>query len=352
MKISVLGAGAIGSMFGGLIQHHAPHWQVVLIGRGPHGEQMRGRGGVRLLGPWGTIDARCAVSFDPRDAAGSDCILLTVKSQSTSDALEAAGDALDGAVVVSIQNGINEPVLARYVPPERLVLGMTATNMAIVEPGAVSLQLDGTTMLGSPRGEPSGAAVEAACAVLSKSGLRIDPHQHIEAVLYNKIAMNSLGYASCLSASNLVTQALACRPWRRYVGSPIVEECLAVLAGSGIRPAAIPGRPDVARIRRFLRLLDMPLAGRAVELGARRMFNRKPVVFSLYQDLARGKKTEVEYVNGQIVALARRQGGEAPSNALVVEMVRELEARGDGTFFSRDQVIERFRRAAAPARAD
>lgn len=138
MRIAVLGAGAIGSMFGGLIKYHQPELDVLLIARGEHGRRMQQSGGVILQGPWGTRRVGVAVSLNPRDVAGADWIVLTVKSPDTETALAVVGDRLNGSRVVSIQNGLNQHVLRRYVRPDRLVLGVTATNMAILEPGTVS----------------------------------------------------------------------------------------------------------------------------------------------------------------------------------------------------------------------
>jgi 2-dehydropantoate 2-reductase len=74
----------------------------------------------------------------------------------------------------------------------------------------------------------------------------------------------------------------------------------------------------------------------------RRLFNRRPIIFSLQQDLERRKATEVEFVNGEVVRLAQSKRVEAPINRLVVQLVRELENRGDATFFEQREVLERF----------
>jgi 2-dehydropantoate 2-reductase len=91
-----------------------------------------------------------------------------------------------------------------------------------------------------------------------------------------------------------------------------------------------------------MRMLDRPVLGDVIRLGARQIFTRRPIVFSLYQDLIRGKPTEVDHVNGEIVRLAQSSGATAPINAEVVRMVHELEQRPMGSFFSRDEVIERI----------
>jgi 2-dehydropantoate 2-reductase len=91
-----------------------------------------------------------------------------------------------------------------------------------------------------------------------------------------------------------------------------------------------------------MRRMNAPIVGPAIAFGARRLFNRRPIVFSLQQDLERRKPTEVDYVNGEIVRLAGSVSFTAPASDLVVRLVRELEQRGGGSFFSRDEVIQRF----------
>ena len=347
MKVSVLGAGAIGSMLGGLLQHDAPDLEVVLIVRGEHGRVIHQRGSVLLDGPWGSREVRIGSSFDPADIADSQFLLVTVKSQHTDDAMRAAASHLADAIVISIQNGINDHRLAPYVPGPRLVMGMTATNMAMVEAGKISLQLDGATVLGPLAGGIANPdSIDAAlnlfgrirCPTLSFLG-----HENAVGVRYNKLAVNALGYASCLSASNFITDALAHGPWREAVGLPIVRECLATFDAAGASLARIPGVPALGQLEGLMRWMDAAVVGKMITAAARRLFNRKPIVFSLLQDLKRRRSTEVEYINGEIVRLAATADVPVPFNAEVVRMVHELEQRGDGTFFSRDEVVRRFR---------
>jgi 2-dehydropantoate 2-reductase len=347
MKVSVLGAGAIGSMLGGLLQLGADDLEVVLIVRGEHGRLIGERGTILLDGPWGTRAVPIASSCDVAAIAGSDFVLITVKSQDTLEAARLAAPHLGGATVVSIQNGINDARLAAHIDPRQTVMGMTATNMATVEPGRVSLQLGGATVLGSPAGQHNAERVRKAVELLGhirSPQLTFHEHQNVGGVRYNKLAVNALGYASCLSASNFITEALAHAPWRDAVGLPIVRECRDVFDRSGVKLERIPGVPSLARLERFMRLMGAPLVGPLITLAARRLFNRKPIVFSLQQDLQRRKPTEVDFVNGEIVRLAASANMPAPANELVVQLVKELEQRGDGTFFAREEVIQRFER--------
>jgi 2-dehydropantoate 2-reductase len=349
MKVSVLGAGAIGSMFGGLIQHHRPEVDVLFIGRGEHGRAVQDQGFVELEGPWGTHSVPVKISFEVEEIAGSDYVLFAVKSQSSEEAISAAKPYLGDATVISIQNGINDATLVPHVNLDKLVVGMTATNVAVLRPGSASLQLDGVTMVGPPEGADNFAVSQDAAQLLQKTGLRVVANRQMLGIRYNKLAINALGYASCLSQSNFITEAISFRPWRRHVGRPIVEECLRTFRVAQVTPLPIPGRPHISRMRQFLKLLDAPLVGSVSAWGARAKFNRKPIVFSLYQDLLRGKKTEVDYINGQIVRLAEANGLDAPYNRLVAEMVHHAEACDAGTFFSREEVIRRFRDVSGPA---
>lgn len=351
MKVGVLGAGAIGSMFGGLLRHGDPQIEVTLVGRGAHGEAVRRRGYVQLDGPWGTRCVNMEFSFDPARLAGCDFVLLCVKSHGTRQALEEAAAHFGNATVITIQNGINDALLQEHVSADRLTAAMTATNAAVTEPGTVSLQLDGVTMVGPVRHEASRAAA-AAVELLRKTGLRVESTDKILGVRYNKLAMNALGYASCISASNFITEAIAYKPWRRYVGLPLAAECLAVFEAAGIELGPIPGRPGVDGLAKLLRRFDMPVVGRLIGFGARWLYNRRPIVFSLYQDLLRGKPTEVEHINGEIVRLACAHGGQAPRNELVVQLVREVERKGPGKFLDREEVIGRFARLADRLPAD
>jgi 2-dehydropantoate 2-reductase len=274
--------------------------------------------------------------------ADSAFILVTVKSQDLEPAMSAAAAYLGSATVISIQNGINDEKLRQHVDVDRLVMGMTDTNIARTEPGVVSLQLAGRTIVGRWPDGANAKATQTAVELLRKTGMPVSEHPNVLGVRYSKLAANALGYASCISGSNFITEALCVRAWRQTVGLPIVNECLATYRESGIDYAKIPRRPDVAGLARLMRLLDVPLVGSALAAAARRLYNRKPIVFSLYQDLLRGKATEVEYINGHIVRLAAQLGREAPCNALVVKLVRDLEQRGGGQFFSRDEVIHRF----------
>jgi 2-dehydropantoate 2-reductase len=126
-------------------------------------------------------------------------------------------------------------------------------------------------------------------------------------------------------------------------------ECRRVFDRAGIELDNIPGIPNLPKLTRLMRLMNAPVVGKVVTIGARSLFERQPIIFSAQQDIQRRKPTEVEYVNGEITRLAESAQTSAPLNAQVVELVHELEVRGDGTFFTRQEVIDRFERILSAA---
>ncbi|EMB16293.1 ketopantoate reductase family protein [Rhodopirellula europaea] len=343
MKISVLGAGAIGTMLGGLIRDNDPTCEVVLLGRGPHIQTIRDSGRVQLQGPWPDRDVPIIGTDDPADIAGSDMVLVTVKSQATAEAISAAAPYLGSAIVVSVQNGFNDDALLQHVDEKHLVMGITATNVTVPQPGTASLQFNGTIVLGPNAQGTNAASATAATKILEKTGFRVFEEANVEGVRYNKLAINSPGYAASLSQSNFITEAVCHRGWRGAVGKPLADECLQVFDTAGVKLARIPKLPDIRKLRGFFGKLDSPLLGPIVGTGAKLIFNRRPIQFSLYQDLLKGKGTEVDHTLGEIVRLAERNGTTAPYNQMVIDLAREIENRGAGKFFTREEVIDRFR---------
>jgi 2-dehydropantoate 2-reductase len=342
-KISVVGAGALGTLIGGLIKHHRPELELTLLSRGSHGRQMKESGQAVLQGFWGRCSVAVTASNDYRDIAGSDLVLFTVKSQDTAEMAGKIAPHLGQAVVVSLQNGINQQTLLQFVRPDRLLVGMTATNMALIQPGVVSLQRNGVSVIGSPTQDVPPSIVTEARDTLALSGLKFDSSDQILGVQYNKLLMNTVGYASVLSASDFVADGILCRPWRNHVALPLLREGLSAIDAAGIRLQRTSGISDVIRFQRLLHALNAPWIDRAIRWTRQRILRPEKIVYSVYQDLLRGKLTEIDFVNGQIVALADRHDVAAPCNRLVVQMIHELEQHHPQQFPTHEQVISRFR---------
>lgn len=341
-KISVIGAGSIGSMFGGLIKFHCPEMEVVLIARGEHCRAMQDRGSLELRGDWGHREVPITASSDPADVIGSDLILFTVKTQDTKSTASQFVDSFGDAVVVSLQNGINQHRLSEFVRADRLMVGMTSTNMEIVQPGVVACKRVGTSTIGPVSDEVPSSLVLQTQETLAASQLPVEVSDSILGVQYNKLLLNTMGYASVLSATDFLNEGIFDRDWRNEVAMPILSEGLRVLDAAQIPLQRVSGMNDVFRFRRFLQTLNLPGVQRGGRLLLRGPLKLPSIVYSVYQDLMRNRPTEIDFVNGEIVRLATAHSIDAPYNAEVVRVVHELEAAADHQFLTRDQVVQRF----------
>ncbi|MEM9365075.1 MAG: 2-dehydropantoate 2-reductase N-terminal domain-containing protein [Planctomycetota bacterium] len=342
-KISVLGSGAIGTMLGGLIKHALPSSELVLIARGDHGAAMAESGQAVLDGPWPQKSVRVHATEDLSAIEGSQVVLVTVKSQATGAIVAAAAPHLGDATVVSVQNGFNDAALLQHVAPEKLVMGITATNVTVPKPGSASLQFVGTLVVGPNESRSNVDAAALAAETLRHTGFRVFTSQNLRGVRYNKLAINSPGYAASLSASNFITECVCHGPWRNAVGIPLADECTRVFEAACVELERIPKLPDIRKLRGFFDKLNLPVIGAVMRFGAKQIYNKRPIQFSLHQDLLRGKGTEVDLTNGEIVRLADEHGQKAPYNQLVIDLTHEIEARGAGKFLTREDVIDRFR---------
>jgi 2-dehydropantoate 2-reductase len=345
-KLSVVGAGALGTVVGGLIKHHRPDLDVVLVTRGEHCQRIQETGRVVLRGPWGQCSPEVSATTDLGEIANSDLVLFTVKSQHTAETARQIAPLLGDATLVALQNGVNQHALRSSIRDDRLMVGMTATNMTMTSPGEVSLQRNGLSIIGSPDGACPPALVEAARDFLATSSLPFETSDQILGIQYNKLLMNTMGYASVLSASDFIIDGILYGPWRRHVALPLLNEGFAVLEAAGIRLGRTGGMSDVIRFGRLLRALNTPGIDGIARWGVKQLVRPKKLVYSVYQDLVRGKPTEIDYINGEIVRLADQCGVPAPYNRLVVQMTHHLEKKPSDQFPTHQQVIARFRELA------
>ncbi|HEY1815361.1 MAG TPA: 2-dehydropantoate 2-reductase [Kofleriaceae bacterium] len=318
MKIAVLGAGAIGCWIGGRLA--AAGEDVTLIGRPRVMAELEQGLEVSELGDrsW---KASPKLATDARAAGDAECVLVTVKSASTAEAAAELARAIgERAFVASFQNGVRNPQTLRDALPGRTVLaGMVAYNVARVGPGHYHRGTTGELMIeASPAAEPFVAACRHA-------ELAIEARADMIAVQWGKLVMNLNNAINALSGKSLFEQ-LSDRAFRR---------CLAAAQREALDACAAAKLP-IARLlalspRMIVRLLPMP------DWAFRPIANRVAGVdpnarSSMADDLAAGRATEVDYLQGEIVALAERAGRAAPINAKLAALVHAAEAGGKRAF--------------------
>ncbi|MEM6774845.1 MAG: 2-dehydropantoate 2-reductase [Pseudomonadota bacterium] len=318
-RIVVAGAGSIGCFLGGAL---------ILAGRGVTllvRERIRDEilaGGMRLT-DYAGVDRRIETSAfhlatDPEVLAEADVILVTVKSPATAemgDLIRRHGRA--DAIVVSFQNGVsNADTLRATLGDERVVAGMVPFNVVSLGGGRFHRGTSGGLVIG--------AGTPGLAAMLSTPLLTLEEESDMRSVQWGKLLLNLNNALNALSGLPLKEQ-LASREWRRLIADQM-DEALAVLAAAGIEPAkalALPPRflPSIMRLPTPLFRL---ISGRmlAIDPSARS---------SMWEDLQRRRRTEIDELQGACVTLAQSVGMTAPLCERIAALVRDAEVRGEGS---------------------
>ncbi|MFT5535269.1 MAG: 2-dehydropantoate 2-reductase [Burkholderiaceae bacterium] len=314
-RLVVLGSGSVGTYVGGALLHAGA--DMVLIGR----ERMRQRllqHGLHLT-DLQQREVRLAASdipyhLEPHVLASADLILLTVKSSDTASAaaliLQHAGPAVP---VLSLQNGIGNAATLRQLLPGRPVLGgMVPFNVVQTDDGRLHRGTQGELMV-----EASSLLVDWLPLFASAHLPLIERTDFLE-VQWGKLLLNLNNPLNALSGLPLKTQ-LSQRAWRRCLAL-LVEEALATLDAAGIVPA------QVAKIapRRLPLLLRLP-NWLFTRIAAQMLRIDPEARSSMWEDLQAGRRTEIDYLNGAVVALAVSLGRTAPVNQHLVTLVRQAE---------------------------
>ncbi len=315
-SIAVFGAGSIGCYVGGRLQ--ATGAAVTLLGRELLGSvlQEHGIGLSDYLG-WQAQLLPASVNFSTEASAlrHADLVLVTVKSADSATAAQTlAGVLRADALVISLQNGLhNAGVLAAHLPRHTVLAGMVPFNVAQTNPGHFHQGSEGRLAI---QAHPHLAAFRD---VFARAGLPLDEHADMKAVQWAKLLLNLNNAVNALSGLPLKTE-LEQRDYRRVLAAAQAE-AIALLQEKQQALARLTPLPP----RWIPALLRVPDA--IFRLAARQMLAIDPLARSSMQDdLAAGRKTEIDVLQGEIIALAKATGTSAPVNEKLLELVRAAEA--------------------------
>jgi 2-dehydropantoate 2-reductase len=310
--ILVAGAGAIGSVVGGLLA--ASGWPVTLLGRRAHLDAVRARG-LAIDGLFGTHRVHgLACATEPAALRGPyAAVLLTVKAWDTAAVATAVAPHLapDG-VLVSLQNGLgNVEAAARAAGADRVLGGRVIFGAEVAEPGRVRVTVFADPVLvGSP--DPDDVKGRAAAATwaraLAAAGIPAEPTDALAAELWAKVlynaALNPLGALLGVPYGELAAHADT-----RAIMDTVIDEAFAVARAEGV---ALRWRdPGAYRETFYGRLVPVTADHRS----------------SMLQDIERGRPTEVDAINGEVAARGAARGTPAPVNATLARLIRARAGR-------------------------
>ncbi|KUZ65603.1 2-dehydropantoate 2-reductase [Burkholderia ubonensis] len=308
MRIAILGAGAMGSLFGGLLAEAGEDVTLIDV-NDAHLDAIR-RDGLRIENDRGerritTLRAVRPDAAQPARGEPFDLLIVFTKSLHTRAALDGVRALLAArTAVLTLQNGLgNVETLRAFVPPERILVGVTTWPADFVGPGHVRSHGAGAIRMMTADGATRPIA-SAAAAALTRAGLACELDADVWAAIWEKVAFNAALNTLCAVTGCTVDQLGACDDGPR-IALAIVAETAAVARAKGI---AVDPERIADKVRHAI--------------DAHR--GHRP---SMLQDVLAGRRTEIDAINGAVVAAAREAGVAVPHTETLLGLVRLIDAR-------------------------
>ena len=320
MRAAIYGAGSLGTILGAFI---ARNWgQIELINHNARHIAALREHGARVVGTLSFTQP--VTAYTPEEMSGQyDIIFLMTKQQRNAEVVAFLKDYLaEDGVIVTLQNGLPELQIGQIVGPER-VLGCTvAWGATMLEPGVCELTSapDSLTFsLGSFVQPPHPHFAEVK-ALLERMGPVVVEENFI-GTRWSKLLINAAfsGMSAVLGCT--FGEAAANKASRRVVQA-LIKECIDVCAKGGIRIEPVQGK-DIVKLLDYHGPVKKALCFLIIPIAIRKHALLKA---SMLQDLEKGKKSEVDAINGAVCAYGRQVGCPTPMNDRVVEVIHRIEA--------------------------
>ena len=326
MKIAVIGAGAIGGLVAGYLKLKGN--EVILVARNEAVQAIKAEG-LKISGVRGQMD----VSLDVCEALDqkADLAILATKTQDLEAAIKDNLEFIKDSIVLTTQNGVQvDNITARFIHKENIISSIVMFGSTYLKPGEIVHNFDRNWVIGKIFAKNDGQ-VEKVAHVLNT----IFPVEVTDSILgmkYLKVFVNS---NNCIPATldksmqEAFSDTEVCA-----ISIAIWKEGLKIVNQSGITLTSMSDFP----LERMIKLTSMPLPEAAkIFSGIMANLSKEPVYGSILQSIKRGKQSEIDYINGEFVALARKNNLSEPLNAKLVEMVHSVEK--SGKFFSKEELI-------------
>lgn len=298
VKILVMGAGAIGSLFGGLIAD-VGH-DVLLVGRKKHVEKIKEKG-LCISGLTEKI-IKVKATTSPRNIE-ADFILFTVKSYDTEEAVKELSLSIkNNTIVISMQNGLgNEEKIANVIGFKHVISGVTSYGALFKEPGHIIHSGIGYTALGELDGKITERLREIS-DIFNNTGIETEISTDIRRKKWEKLVINA-AINPITAIARVKNKALLGEGFRWIMEEAVIEAV------------------SVAKKEKMAIYDD--IIEKVREVAERTAENES----SMLQDIKRGRKTEIEAINGEIVRKAEKKGLYTPVNKTLYQLVKSIEGR-------------------------
>ncbi|MDQ6960387.1 MAG: 2-dehydropantoate 2-reductase [Mariprofundaceae bacterium] len=300
MRIGIAGAGAVGCHYGSLFQRAG--YDVRFLTRGAHLEAMRDTG-LRHVSGGKQHTQRVYAGDHPSILEECGIVILTCKMTDLDIMLKCAAPYLGGeSLLVTLQNGVEAPdMLSAAFPTHAIVAGTAFIGARIEKPGTVIHSAAGGVRLGLWQHGKGEGPLRLLIQSFAKAGVPIREETDARLMLWRKLLWNC-GFNAITAITHRFARDMAADRETLAIVREAMEETVAIARAEHI------GMSE-EDINKHIRI--------TLEMG--------PVKTSMWQDMERGKCTEVNYINGFVARKANAMGLDAPANRMLTTLVHALE---------------------------
>lgn len=315
MKYAVIGLGAVGSIVGGILSRSEE--DVLLIGKNNQIQSIN-KNGLRIEGiqKKPIIIKNLKTTSDFSSLKDVDVIFFCVKSQDTEELAKKIKKYLKKSVVIiSLQNGVRNKDMIKNIIKSETLSGIVLFNSFYIEPGYVRLTIKGDLLI-----EKDDSINPNVYRLLEKTSLKIKTANNFKGLLYNKLIVN-LQIAVTALTNQTIKESIIDKTSRKILVATM-KEGIEIVQKSGIVLETLPELDSRKMVKMFSRFGSITL-----RIGSRFIGLNDNARTSMWQSLMRDKPTEIDYINGEIVDLAKNNNLNAPINTRLVELIKEAEKK-------------------------
>lgn len=319
-RVAVVGAGAVGSLVGGLLALRGH--EVTLVGRAAHVEAIR-KEGLRISIGAGSrvVRENLRAVTTPEEVGGTvDLVILAVKGFDTEATLAQLPPLLsDTTTILSLQNGLgNEAVIVEAYPGRIILGGAICAYLDFPEPGHIAWSDDRGGLAGGVVQGETEAARALWAAILPDTGMETRWVEDAARVKWSKLILN-VAFNALNAVTGLPTAEILAHKRHGVLAAQALKEAFAVMRACGVEPVDLPGYP----VRRMARLCRLPV-GVVRRALAKATAGQTKTVSSMQQDVRKGRgSTEIDDINGRIVREGAAHGIPTPANEALCRMMQE-----------------------------
>jgi 2-dehydropantoate 2-reductase len=302
MDTIILGSGAMGSLYGGLLAEDGNDVTLVDIWQ-EHIETINENGLIiETADETRAIDVAATTDLETTDTP--DLIIIFVKSIHTAKALEDATGLLGSDTdVLTLQNGLGNPeIISEYVPAKNVIAGVTAHGATVRGPGHILHAGTGLTTIGRYFAE-NDVQLEVLASTFKEANIETSTSAHIDEEIWEKVLVN-IGINASTALARVKNGELAETDSGRRLTKTAVQE------------AAQVARKEVE--------VRSDIVTHVIDVAQATSDNKS----SMLQDIENNRQTEIERLHGEVVARAEEQGVAVPINQMLTDLIRLAESEG------------------------